>query len=213
MITDRVEKGVVFIRFDDDNMPEVSDDGGLSVKVYDPILEDTLLIRPDLLVLSTGMVPTEGTEELAQMLKLPLNKDGFYLEAHMKLRPVDFATEGVFLAGMCHSPKFMDESIAQGLGAVARAVTILSKDSLISEGIIAAVNEDVCDGCGICRPICEYNAIEIDDEKKLAIVNEGLCKGCGACVGACPSGAMEQKGYKDNQLLAMIESALSEEVA
>jgi heterodisulfide reductase subunit A len=96
------------------------------------------------------------------------------------------------------------------VGATARAVTVLSKDSLISEGIIAMVNEDICDGCGICRPICEYNAIEIDDEKKLAIINEGLCKGCGACVGACPSGAMEQKGYKDNQIVAMIEAALEE---
>jgi heterodisulfide reductase subunit A len=163
-------------------------------------------------VLSSAILPNEDNEIFAQFLKVPINKDGFFLEAHMKLRPVDFATEGVYLAGMCHSPKFIDESIGQAVGAVARAGTILSQESLISEGIIAAVNEDICDGCGICRPVCEYNAIEIDDEKKLAIVNEGLCKGCGACVGACPSGAMEQKGYKDNQLLAMIEAALFEEV-
>lgn len=130
----------------------------------------------------------------------------------MKLRPVDFATEGVFLAGLAHWPKFVDEAIAQAAGAAARALTIISKDSLETEGIIAAVNEDLCDGCGICEPVCEYKAIEIvtveGTDRKKAVINEGLCKGCGCCVAACPSGAMEQKGFKTEQMIAVIDAAL-----
>jgi len=121
----------------------------------------------------------------------------------------------VFLAGMCHSPKFVDESIAQALGAVSRATTILSKTTLEAEGIVAKIEESLCDGCGICVPICEYKALEVvpdkkDPKKKLVEVNVGLCKGCGACVGACPSGALTQMGYKDSQIYAMIDAALEE---
>lgn len=209
--------GVVFIRYDEDKMPEVSKQNDrLEVKIYDSVSDRNLIINPDTLVLSTATIPNPNNEELAQMLKVPISKDGFFLEAHMKLRPVDFATEGVYLAGMAHWPKLIDESISQASGAAARAATILSKSKLEAEGIIASVNEEICDGCGICEPICEYKAIEIisegsgEEETKKAKVNEALCKGCGACVGACPSGAMEQKGYKDNQLLAMIDAALEE---
>jgi heterodisulfide reductase subunit A len=208
------EMGVTFLRFEDDKLPVVkATKGGLKINVEEMTTGETIQLTAERLVLSSAILPREDNEVFAQFLKVPISKDGFFLEAHMKLRPVDFATEGVYLAGMCHSPKFTDESIAQAVGAVARATTILSKESLVSEGIIAHVNEDICDGCGICRPVCEYNAIDIDDEKKLAVVNEGLCKGCGACVGTCPSGAMEQKGYKDSQLVAMIEAALQREVA
>jgi heterodisulfide reductase subunit A len=203
------EKGIVFIRYSSDAPPVVKKKGGkLVVNVKEELLEENLEIDADRVILAAAIQPPEENEVFGQMLKVPLSKDGFFLEAHMKLRPVDFATEGVFLAGLAHSPKHIDESIGQAAGAAARALTILSDDTLEAEGIIAHVNDDVCDGCGICRPICEYSAIEIDDEKKLAIINEGLCKGCGACVGACPSGAMEQKGYKDSQLVAMIEAAL-----
>ncbi len=205
------EKGIIFIRYHEDAPPMVRKEGKkLVVDVREELLEETLEIEADGVVLAAAILPPQENEVFGQMLKVPLSKDGFFLEAHMKLRPVDFATEGVFLAGLAHSPKHIDESIAQASGAAARALTILSSDTLEAEGIIAHVNDDVCDGCGICRPICEYSAIEIDDEKKLAIINEGLCKGCGACVGACPSGAMEQKGYKDSQLVAMIEAALQD---
>ena len=209
---DASELGVTFVRFEDKPPKVKATSKGIAVTVEDMTMGKTIDLSADRLVLSSAILPQNDNELIAQFLKVPISKDGFFLEAHMKLRPVDFATEGVYLAGLCHSPKFIDESIAQAVGAVARAVTVVSKDTLVSEGIIAMVNEDICDGCGICRPICEYNAIEIDDEKKLAIINEGLCKGCGACVGACPSGAMEQKGYKDNQILAMIEAALEEVV-
>jgi len=209
--------GVTMLRFEDGDYPAVTaGKDGLKVQVNDEILGPVSLAA-DLLVLSTGASPAGGTEDLAQMLKVPTSKDGFFLEAHMKLRPLDFSTDGVFLAGTAHSPKSLEESIAQAAGAASRAATILSKSTLESEGIIAMVNEDICDGCGICEPICEYKAIEIvadpkNAEKKLAEINEGLCKGCGACVGACPSGAMEQKGFKDDQMLAVIDAALSSEV-
>jgi heterodisulfide reductase subunit A2 len=208
--------GVNFTRFSEGTMPTVeSKDGQIEVTVWDTVLKDNLLLKPDLLVLSAGIAPNEGNEELAKMLKVPLSKDKFFLEAHMKLRPVDFATEGVFLCGAAHWPKFIDEAIAQASGAATRAVTIISKDFLETEGIIAAVNEMVCNGCGVCEPVCEYKAITIvkdpsNPDKLKAVVNEGLCKGCGTCVAACPSAAMEQKGFKDAQMYAIIDAALQE---
>jgi len=131
----------------------------------------------------------------------------------MKLRPVDFATSGVYLAGLAHWPKFIDETIAQASGAASRAMTIISKQYLETQGIIAAVNEMVCNGCGVCEPVCEYRAITIvgdpaNPDKRKAVINEGLCMGCGTCVAACPSGALEQKGFKNNQILAQIDAAL-----
>ena len=209
------ELGVQFIRYPEDAPPIVSRTAtGLEVSVRDSIIGEDLVLRPEQVVLSAGVRPNEGNEKLAKMLKVPLSKDGYFLEAHMKLRPVDFATEGVFLAGLAHWPKFVDEAVAQASGAAARALTIISKDTLETEGIIAAVNEDICDGCGICEPVCEYKAIQIvkaqeSSEKLKAVVNEGLCKGCGACVAGCPSGAMEQKGFKTEQMIAMIDTALS----
>ncbi len=208
--------GVNFLRFPEDAMPKVETKGGkLQVIAHDTMIGEDVAINADLVVLSAGVRPNEGNEELAKLLKVPLNKDGFFLEAHMKLRPVDFATEGIFLAGAAHWPKFVDEVIAQADGAATRAMTIISKDRLETEGIIAAVNEMVCNGCGVCEPVCEYKAITLvkDDknpEKTKALVNEGLCKGCGACVAACPSGAMEQKGFKNEQMYAMIDAALCE---
>jgi len=165
------------------------------------------------LVLSVGIRPNDDNEDLAKICKVALSKDNYFLEAHMKLRPVDFATAGIYLAGLAHWPKFIDESIGQASGAAARAMTIISKEYLETQGIIAAVNEDVCNGCGICEPVCEYKAITIvgdpaNPEKRKAVVNEGLCMGCGTCVAACPSGALEQKGFKNNQMYAQIDSAL-----
>ncbi|UCD83502.1 MAG: CoB--CoM heterodisulfide reductase iron-sulfur subunit A family protein, partial [Deltaproteobacteria bacterium] len=211
------EAGVMFIRYEEFDRPElIRQDGELKVSLRDPVLRDQLIIDTDLLILSVATVPEPNNANLAQMLKVPLNSDKFFLEAHVKLRPVDFATEGVFVAGLAHSPKFIAEAIAQAKAAAGRASTIISKKAIEAEGIIAAVNEDICDGCGICKPICEYKAIEIvatEEDKKKAEINEALCKGCGACVGACPSGAMEQKGFKDNQLMALIDAALEETTA
>ncbi len=210
------EKGVKFVRFDDEKKPVVEDKGGkLEVKVMEEDTGKTLVLRPDMLVLASGTRPQHDAEELAPMLKVPMTKEGFFLEAHMKLRPVDFATEGVYLAGLAHGPKFVDESISQALASVARAMTVLSKTTLEAEGIVASVDESLCDGCGICVPTCEYKALEIvpnkeDPKKKIVDVNVGLCKGCGACVGACPAGALTQKGFRDEQILAMIDAALEQ---
>ncbi len=208
--------GVRFVRVPEDKPPMVTKEGdSLKLVANDTILGDDIMLRPDLVVLSTGIRPHHDNEDLAKMLKVPLSKDKYFLEAHMKLRPVDFATNGVYLAGLAHWPKFTDEAIAQASGAAARAMTVISKPELKSEGIIAAVNEDICDGCAICEPVCEYKAITIvadpkNPEKKKAVVNEGLCKGCGCCVAACPSGAMEQRGFKNQQIIAAIDAALEE---
>ncbi len=205
------ELGVNFIRYPEDKEPVLNED--FTLMVNDTILGDDVVLSPDALILNAGIRPNPDNEQIAPMLKIPLSKDGFFFEAHMKLRPVDFATEGVFLAGLAHWPKFMDESIAQASGAASRALTIISSPTYETEGVIAAVNDDLCDGCGICEGCCPYHAITIDDiggGHLRANVNEGLCKGCGSCVGACPSGAMEQKGFKGAQLYAMIKAALEE---
>jgi heterodisulfide reductase subunit A len=207
--------GVSFLRFPEGTMPNMEKVGdGLEIVVPDVVLGEDVRLRPDALVLSTGVRPNPDNVEIAKLMKVCGSKDGYFLEAHMKLRPVDFATEGIYLAGLAHWPKFIDEVIAQASGAAARAMTIISKDQLETEGIIAAVNEDVCNGCGICDPVCEYKAIVIvqdpsNPDKRKAVINEGLCKGCGACVAACPSGAMEQKGFKNDQMYAMIDAVFT----
>jgi heterodisulfide reductase subunit A len=208
---DAMEKGVIFIRYDEDNNPVLADD--FTISIDDLVLNNNIQIKPDLLVLSAGIRANKDNEELAKLFKLPLSKDKYFLEAHMKLRPVDFATEGVFLCGMAHWPKFIDESISQASGTAARALTFLSKDKLEAEGIVANVNDKLCAGCGVCEAICEYKAIEVSEnqslpDKQTAVVNEGVCKGCGACVGACPSGAVNQRGFKNHHLYRMIEAFL-----
>ena len=208
--------GVNFLRFQEGTMPKLETAGkDLEIVAFDTVLREDIRLRPDALVLSTGVRPNPDNVEIAKLMKVCGSKDGYFLEAHMKLRPVDFATEGIFLAGLAHWPKFIDEVIAQASGAAARAMTIISKEQLETEGIIAAVNDDVCNGCGICDPVCEYKAIVIiqdpaNPDKRRAVVNEGLCKGCGACVAACPSGAMEQKGFKNDQMNAIIDAAFTE---
>jgi heterodisulfide reductase subunit A len=188
-------------------MPDFSGD---TVTAYDSILGTNVEIPVDTLVLAAGVAPLrEEKEELAKMVKVPISKDGFFFEAHQKLRPVDFATEGVYVAGSAHWPKFMDECIAQGSGAAARMLTIISKDKLISEGIVAVSNPDLCDGCGVCEGCCDYNAITIvaDEEGRLrSNVNPGLCKGCGSCVASCPAAAMEQRGFRNKQIIAEIDA-------
>lgn len=208
------DKGVIFVRYDLDNKPVISNGRGLKVRVREPLLQCELVLHPDLLVLSTRIDADPGGEKLSKMLKTPINEDGFFLEAHAKLRPVEFATEGIFVAGLAHSPKSIPETIAQAEAAAAKACTIISKDKYEAEPIIAAVNEDLCDGCGICVPVCEYNALEVvprkggREDEKVVQLNEAMCKGCGGCVAACPSGAMEQKGFKNEQMLAMLRAAL-----
>ncbi|MEO0080982.1 MAG: FAD-dependent oxidoreductase [candidate division WOR-3 bacterium] len=209
------ELGVVFIRYTPENKPEVKlVEGKPIVLTYDPILGRRLELRPDWLVLSTGVVAQTGSEELAKMLKVPLNADGFFLEAHMKLRPVDFATEGVFMAGMCHFPKFIDESIAQARAAAARAATVLAREFIESEATVAHVDQTRCTACHMCETLCAYRAIEVKTVNETfgiqaAVVNEALCKGCGACVASCRCSAIDLRGFTNENISREIEALLN----
>jgi heterodisulfide reductase subunit A len=209
-------KGVLFVNYDDERKPQVvNDNGKLKVTFWEPVIKEGVQIEPDLVILSAATIPNPDNKRVAEMLKVPLTKDGFFLEAHMKLRPVDFATDGVFLCGMAHSPKYIDESIAQACAAAARATTILSKPTLEMEGIIANVNEDLCSGCRICEYLCPYGAIEMKekDGKIIAHVIEALCKGCGACGTACPTKAITMGHFTTEEILAQVKAALLEVTA
>ena len=208
------EKGVVFIRFAPEAKPEVRVvDGRPLVTVEDPILGRAIELQPDILALSSGIVPQSGSEELAQMLKVPLNSDGFFLEAHMKLRPVDFATDGVFMAGLCHFPKFIDEATAQAQAAASRAATVLSRDTLEAEATIANVDPAKCSACHMCEGLCAYHAIEVKvvnerTGKQAAVVNEAMCKGCGACAANCRSLAIDIRGFQSDNISREIAALL-----
>ncbi len=200
------EEGVIFIRYEEELKPEVkNNDGKLNIKVKDLILNRDLVIGTDLLVLSSGIVANKGNKNLSQMLKVPLNADGFFLEAHVKLRPVDFATDGIFVCGLAHYPKDISEAITQAKASAARAMTILTKEYLQSEGKISEIRKDRCSGCGLCVEICPYKALELDEKEKVAVINEALCKGCGVCVSSCRANAIDLKGFKDEQILAALE--------
>jgi heterodisulfide reductase subunit A len=201
------EKGVVFVRYDVDRKPEVKkSDNDLTVSVKDAVLGKTVKIKPDLVVLSAGIVANPDNKKLSQFLKVPLESDGFFLEAHVKLRPVDFATDGVFVCGLAHYPKDIGETIAQARAAAGRAATVLSKNTLESEGKISSVRAELCSGCGTCVAVCAYSAIEIDPVKNVAVVNETLCKGCGACAASCRASAVDLNGFRNEQILSMLST-------
>ena len=167
-------------------------------------------------MLSTGIVPDEGNKALAQKLKLPLTQDGFFLEAHLKLRPVDFASEGIFLCGLAHSPKTADESIAQAMAAAARAATILSKPRIELQAAISEVVDENCDGCAYCVDPCPYKAISLIEYmkdgaiKKTVDADPAKCQGCGVCQATCPKQGIFVRNFKVDQLAAMVEAALAE---
>jgi heterodisulfide reductase subunit A len=209
------KEGVVFIRYREDKKPQVSRNGDkIMVSVYDTILGMEVEIPADVLVLSAGVVPHEENKEVAQLFKVPLTQDKFFLEAHIKLRPVDFATEGVFLAGLAHSPKLIEESIIQAQAAAARASTILSHDHLELEANISMIIDENCDGCAYCVEPCPYKAITLIEYmwqgsvKKVAEVNESLCKGCGCCMATCPKRGAMVRGFTLDQISAQINAAL-----
>ncbi|OGS56251.1 MAG: heterodisulfide reductase [Euryarchaeota archaeon RBG_19FT_COMBO_56_21] len=208
--SEAAEKGVMFIRYDDDSLPAATiEKGKLQVQAFEHFLGEHILLRPDMLVLAAATLPNPDNEALAKILKVPLSKDRFFLEAHMKLRPVDFATDGIYLCGLAHSPKFLEECIAQASAAVSRASTILSKDSYETEGIVSQVNEEKCTGCGTCLTVCPYGAMEKTAEG-VAKTNIVLCKGCGTCVASCPERAIRLPGFTDEQLIAQVANAVKE---
>ncbi len=215
------ELGVLFVRYDpESNVPQVTvaPDNALELRVVDPVLGEEIELRPDLLALSVGMAPQADAATLAAMLKVPLNADGFFLEAHMKLRPVDFATEGVYVAGLAHGPKNLAESIAQAGAAAARAGTVLAQETLLAPGSIAHVDQAACVACGDCVAVCPYGAVERvqrviargQPAKGCAEVNPALCKGCGACAAACRSGCITLEGFDDMQIMAQIAALMAD---
>jgi heterodisulfide reductase subunit A len=175
------------------------------------VAEDTLLgiVRRtpvDMVVLSVGLEPRKDAADLARIFSISRSKDGFFLERHPKLAPVSTASDGIFIAGSCQSPKDIPDSVAQGAAAAANALSLIDRKEVTLEPTVAVIDEESCSGCKICIGLCPYNAITFDETKKVSRVNEALCKGCGVCVAACPSGAIEQRNFTDDQLLAEVES-------
>jgi heterodisulfide reductase subunit A len=201
------EAGVIFIRFSLENKPEVLVEGGkLLVRVVDHVIGRLVQIETDLVSLATAIIPNEAGK-LANFFKVPLNADGFFVERHAKLGPVEFATDGVFLCGLAHYPKPIDESIAQGQAAASRAVTLLARKTISTSGTIAETNPTMCSECGVCVAVCPYSAPSFAEDGPFtarARINPVLCKGCGLCVASCRSGAIHLKGFDNDQIFAQI---------
>ncbi|MEM3050077.1 MAG: FAD-dependent oxidoreductase [Thermoplasmata archaeon] len=208
--------GVTFLRYDPSQPPQVSADGDkLVVEVEEQFIEETARIVADYLVLNAAVHPNPDNQELHKLLKVPLTREGFFLEAHMKLRPVDFATDGIFLCGLAHSPRLIGESISQALAAAARVNTVLSKQYLEAEGAVCVVDEDKCIACGRCEEVCKYGAPRLDEVRPGVVksrINEALCKGCGSCAVACCSHAITARHFRSDQIERMIEAALRREL-
>jgi heterodisulfide reductase subunit A len=202
------KKGIIFSKYEPEQKPVVVDEGQhVEVQFHDSIMGGTISVSADLLCLATG-IEAHRDESLAQFFKVPMDADGWLLEAHQKLRPVEFATEGVFLCGMAHYPKPIEESVSQALAATSRALTVLTSDQIMVGGVVSRINPDLCCGCHGCINVCPYGAISYNIELNAAEVNAALCKGCGACSAACPSEAPKLMGFNNEQLYAEITMAL-----
>ena len=205
------EKGIIFIRYDLDNKPVVIiGDSTLLISVMDHILQTPVTIEADLLTLAAAVVPHKD-EKLAQFFKVPMDNEGFFAEAHVKLAPSDFAVDGVFLCGLAHYPKPIDEAIAQAKAAASSATRLLAQKAVNTIGTVAYVDHTVCSHCGVCIAVCPFGAPAFLTEglnKGKADINAVLCKGCGSCVSSCRSGALHLKGFEDAQIMAMVETAI-----
>jgi heterodisulfide reductase subunit A-like polyferredoxin len=207
---------VRFVHFQFDRKPDVSvlnPSSPIRVIIRDAILEREILLNADLLVLSTPIVPPPGMRELASRLKLSTDMDGFFLEAHVKLRPVDFAADGVFMAGLAHYPKFLDETIAQAQAAASRAASILTQKTMLTNARVAVVDPLKCVGCLTCVRICPYEvpqvstkAVGVGDISGAAFIEPATCHGCGSCVSECPARAIQLMHYTDAQMLTKIDA-------
>jgi heterodisulfide reductase subunit A len=211
------DKDIKFIRYEPDDKPQVEivEEGGkkiLRVTVSDPILGQKLAIDTDYLALAAAVIPSAGSQEIARLFKVSLGPDGFFKEAHVKLRPVDFATDGVFLCGTAHYPKHISEAISQAYGAAGRVAVLLSHDIVTVSGAVCEVAEKKCMGCGACIDACTYGAIEFHDTRqgKKAVVNPVLCKGCGLCNALCPTGAISLKHFTNEEVFSEIDAAVAE---
>ncbi len=225
--TEARRRGVLFVRYTDNTKPvvELIDQRGemqewgeppagdtsltsLRVRVQEPALKEELVLNPDLLVVSTQIAPSDGTKRLAETLHVPLSSEGFYMEAHLKMRPMDFMEEGIFIAGMAHYPKFIEETISHALAAAGRAITVLSQEPLYIGGVVAQVDQSKCVGCLTCTRTCPFGIPRIDPTAVgnggivgAAYIDPAKCQGCGTCTGECPATAIQLVNYRDEQIM------------
>ncbi len=214
------EKDIKFIRYEPSDKPVVVAavaDGRpvIRVTVTDPILGKKLEIDADLLTLAAAIIPSPSTQSITKLFKVAMNPDGFFQEAHVKLRPVDFAADGVFLCGLAHYPKHITETISQAYGAAGRAINLLSKSTVTASGAVCEVSENDCVSCGACITACTYGAIEFHDtpKGKKATVNPVLCKGDGLCNAKCPTQAIKLKHYTDDEIFSQIDASVPDPAA
>jgi heterodisulfide reductase subunit A len=207
-------KEVRFIRYEPQDQPQVEavvEDGRpvLRVTVTDPILGKKLEIDADILALAAAVIPSAGSQEVTELFKLTTNPDGFFKEAHVKLKPVEFSVEGVYLCGIAHYPKLISETVSQAYGAAGRAITLVSRDTVLASGSVCEVNESNCISCGACITACTYGAIEFHDtpQGRKAGINPFLCKGDGLCNTKCPTRAISLKHFTDEEILSQIDAA------
>jgi heterodisulfide reductase subunit A len=205
------EKGVIFIRYSLDNKPIVAESGkGLEVSVFDPILQRKVRIKADLVNLATAIEPAQN-DKISEFYKIPLNAESFFMEAHAKLRPVEFATDGIFLCGLAHYPKAIDESISQAMAAASRATTVLAKDSIQISPLVSQVDAERCIGCGLCAEVCAFNAIELEEIEGKGYRAKNIpasCKGCGICAASCPQLTIDMLHFRDQQIVASVCAAI-----
>jgi len=213
-------KGVTFIRYEPEQEPQVEpgkEEGRevLKITLPDYVLQKNMEINADFIALAAAVVPSAGTREVENQFKVGLNPDGFFKEAHVKLRPVEFAAEGVYLCGLAHYPKLISETVSQAYGAAGRVLTLLANDIVTASGAICEVNENKCVSCGACIDACAYGAIEFQETEAgvMAAVNPVLCKGDGLCNAVCPTGAIQLKHFTDEELLSQIDAAVPEKAA
>ncbi len=205
------DQGIKFLRYNHESGVSVNaTENGLAISFRDRVLRRPMLINSDYLILASAIVPQKNNP-LAQFYKVTQNDDGFFAEAHVKLRPNDFATDGVFVCGLAHAPKPIDESIAQAQAAASRAVTVLSALELSVSGMVALINPSFCSRCGVCVSVCPYSAPKFNEKTDKAEIQATLCKGCGLCAASCRSGAIHLKGFDTGQIMAMIETGMFEE--
>ena len=209
------ELGVIFIKYKLSEKPLIrSNHDRLQVTVIDHVLHEPLTLGADVVVLAAAIVPHPETRQLAQLYKVPVDGDGFLQEAHAKLRPVDFASDGLFMAGLAHYPKPLEESLAQAQAAVARAVTVLSRPEIRLDAVKAVVSAENCDGCALCLDVCPYHAIDLEEVaesggKRRVAINVAKCKGCGTCMATCPKEGINVGGFSYRQMVSQIKAALA----
>jgi heterodisulfide reductase subunit A len=210
--TEARRRGVIFMRYDDEHMPTIRSVGPqLELVAWDPSLRREVALYPDLVSLSMAVLPSEGTERLARILDVPLSREGFFMEAHLKMRPMDFVGEGIFVCGMAHYPKFIEECIANAQATAGRALTVLTKDKFYIGGVVARVDQSKCVGCLTCVRACpfgipkvRYTDIGVGGIRGAAYIEPALCQGCGTCTAECPAKAIQLVAYKDEQVLAQV---------